>query len=171
MLAAMQELRDAGYVQYELSNYALPGFASRHNSTYWQGLPYIGLGASAHSFDGRGRWWNIADVHDYCQRLETGVDAVAEYEDLSSEQSVLELILLGLRQKQGIEFGRWKHLTSTDLVEYCRHQGLDVDDQTAPFARSPNGNLLTQQPSALCLTEQGVLLYDSICERLAAGLS
>jgi oxygen-independent coproporphyrinogen-3 oxidase len=69
-LLLMQWLEDAGYEHYEISNFAKPGFRSRHNSSYWQGKKYLGLGPSAHSFNGESRQWNISNNNTYIESLE-----------------------------------------------------------------------------------------------------
>jgi len=90
-----------GYRHYEISNWALPGFESRHNRAYWEGRPYRGFGPGAHSFDGTSRWWNLANVNEYLARE----DVVAGRETLTPEQVRVERLLLGLRQAGGVEGG------------------------------------------------------------------
>jgi oxygen-independent coproporphyrinogen-3 oxidase len=74
----------------------------RHNQKYWRRVPYLGLGPSAHSFDGSRRWWNYRSVEDYCNALARGVLPVDETEYLSTEQIELEKLYLGLRTSSGI---------------------------------------------------------------------
>ena len=95
--AAMDVL--AEYHHYEISNWARPGFESRHNRAYWEGRPYRGFGPGAHSFEPPERWWNLANVREYLERDEI----VAGRETLSAEQLRLERLLLGLRQDVGVE--------------------------------------------------------------------
>lgn len=90
-----------GYVHYEVSNFARAGYESRHNSSYWRDVPYIGLGAGAHSYDGKKRMWNISDVDGYIQQA-MAQDWQAEMEILGAEERRTERIMLGLRTKQGI---------------------------------------------------------------------
>lgn len=171
MLAAMHRLRAAGYEQYELSNYALPGMTSRHNQAYWQGLSYLGFGASAHSFDGRQRWWNCRDLQLYCRQIESGQNAMAERETLTSRQLLYEMILLGLRQNSGIDSRKWHSAANVDLFEFVQHCGLSTEEGLAAFAPSAGHHLLSRLGEALVLSEQGVLLYDSVCEKLVGGLA
>jgi len=89
----------SGYHHYEISNWALPGFESRHNRSYWEGRPYLGFGPGAHSFDGVERRWNVANVREYLERE----DPVAGRERLTPEQRRIERLLLGLRQDSGVE--------------------------------------------------------------------
>jgi oxygen-independent coproporphyrinogen III oxidase len=94
---AMESL--AGWHHYEISNWARPGFESRHNRSYWEGRPYIGFGPGAHSFAPPERWWNVANVREYLDRD----DVVAGRETLTAEQVRIERLLLGLRQDVGVE--------------------------------------------------------------------
>lgn len=93
-----ERLHEAGFIQYEISNYALPGFESRHNSSYWDGTPYLGLGPGAHSYDGaQTRWWNAPDLSAY---LEGNIQR--DSETLSDNDSYNERIMLSLRTRMGV---------------------------------------------------------------------
>jgi len=94
---AMDVLAD--WHHYEISNWALPGFESRHNRSYWEGRPYLGFGPGAHSYAAPLRWWNVANVREYLERD----DVVAGRETLTPEQVRIERLLLGLRQDVGVE--------------------------------------------------------------------
>ena len=99
-----QQLNASGFQGYEVSQFAAdPAHRSRHNMKYWTGLPYLGLGPSAHSFDGARRWWNVRLTHRYLDRLEAGESAVEEAEMLTAEQRVLEQLMLGLRCVDGVD--------------------------------------------------------------------
>jgi oxygen-independent coproporphyrinogen-3 oxidase len=102
-LHAHNTLAAAGYEHYEVSNYARKGARSRHNSAYWSRAPYLGLGPSAHSFDGSTRWWNEPAYAEWLLRLERGGDPLEEREVLTEEQAEAEKIYLGLRTTRGIE--------------------------------------------------------------------
>ena len=96
-------LEQQGYIQYEISNFSRSiELRSRHNSKYWQRVPYLGLGPSAHSFNGMKRWWNYRSVKKYCSSLERNLAPVDGYEILSEEQTLLEKISLCLRTIDGI---------------------------------------------------------------------
>ncbi|MDQ3519473.1 MAG: radical SAM family heme chaperone HemW [Gemmatimonadota bacterium] len=101
-LTAHAALTAAGYEHYEVSNYAQPGFRSRHNSAYWQRVPYAGVGPSAHSFDGMARSWNVAPYADWHRRLAAGADVKAGSETLTLEERAAELVYLGLRISEGL---------------------------------------------------------------------
>jgi oxygen-independent coproporphyrinogen III oxidase len=103
---AQQVLSGAGYVQYEISNFARPGFESRHNRKYWRLDPYVGIGAGAHSFDGRSRWANITSTDQYAALLARGELPITEWRTLEPPEQIGEFFFLGLRQREGIDFGR-----------------------------------------------------------------
>ncbi|MGM9774416.1 MAG: radical SAM family heme chaperone HemW [Candidatus Egerieousia sp.] len=102
-------LKDAGYIQYEVSNFAAKKVMdgketllySRHNSNYWNRTPYLGLGPGAHSFDGKNREWNLPDVAEYCS---SDICDFREGEILSEKDEFNETVMLGLRRTEGVEF-------------------------------------------------------------------
>jgi oxygen-independent coproporphyrinogen-3 oxidase len=96
-------LADNGYVQYEISNFALPGYDSRHNRKYWRLDPYLGFGAGAHSFSGEARWSNLAEAQNYIARLEAGQSPAEEFRILTTQEQVEEFFFLGLRQREGVD--------------------------------------------------------------------
>ena len=127
-LMAAELLADAGYEHYEVSNFALPGFASRHNRAYWSGASYLGLGNGAHSFhDGR-RWWNEREWEEYAALVAQNGHGRAGQERTSPKRSRLESVWLGLRTAQGLEVaGR-----SVDrVVRRWEARGLATRDDTA----------------------------------------
>jgi oxygen-independent coproporphyrinogen-3 oxidase len=110
-------LEEAGYLHYEISNYARGReYTSRHNMKYWHHAPYLGLGPSAHSYQGDRRWWNLRSVDGYCRALSRREVPVAGHETLSEEQHDLESLLLGLRTMDGIETGILGHQPQTEKV-------------------------------------------------------
>ncbi|HUI43716.1 MAG TPA: radical SAM family heme chaperone HemW [Terriglobia bacterium] len=108
---AQDSLAGAGYLQYEISNFARPGFESRHNRKYWRLEPYLGLGAGAHSFDGQSRWANETSTAEYAARLALGELPIAEWRPVREAEQVEEFFFLGLRQRDGVDLGgltsRW----------------------------------------------------------------
>ncbi|HXE82771.1 MAG TPA: radical SAM family heme chaperone HemW [Gemmatimonadales bacterium] len=104
-LTAHKRLSAVGYQFYEVSNASLPGYRSRHNSAYWSGRPYVGLGPAAHSFDGRTRRWNLRAWEAYRRAVAEGRSAVESEETLTEEQRGLEAVYLGLRSSDGIAVG------------------------------------------------------------------
>jgi oxygen-independent coproporphyrinogen III oxidase len=126
-LLLMQWLAEAGYEHYEISNFAQPGLRSRHNSSYWQGTPYYGFGPSAHSYDGKGRRWNIANNALYIQALANNTIPFEE-EILTPTQQLNEYIMIALRTMEGIDlqrvaqtFGTTKQRAILQAAErYCK---------------------------------------------------
>ena len=96
-----QHLHEAGYEHYEISNFAKPGFRSRHNSAYWKEIPYLGIGAGAHSFDGHMRSWNPPSISHYINRVSAG-DFRREGEVLTSDQRFNERVMTRLRTREGL---------------------------------------------------------------------
>ncbi|MBN8855572.1 MAG: coproporphyrinogen III oxidase [Sphingobacteriales bacterium 50-39] len=143
----------AGYEHYEISNFSLPGRRSRHNTSYWQGKPYLGLGPSAHSYDGgASRQWNIANNALYIKNPLSGV----EQEILSPVQQLNEFIMISLRTIEGLDLdqlaARWGHDKEQILVahaeRYIREGKMMLKDQH------------------LILTREGKLLADGIAAAL-----
>ncbi len=118
-----QWTKDGGYGHYEISNFALPGFESRHNSSYWQSKPYIGLGPSAHSFNGKSRQWNVANNALYMQSINKGT-VPFEIEYLTPVQQLNEYIMTSLRTCQGISLNhistRWSDLDTMAIIKKAK---------------------------------------------------
>lgn len=98
-----ERLAEVGLKNYEISNWSRPGAESRHNSTYWNGGGYLGIGMSSHSFDGQTRWWNVANLAGYLACVEGSGQAVAGSERLTNSQIAMERIMLGLRTSRGLD--------------------------------------------------------------------
>jgi oxygen-independent coproporphyrinogen-3 oxidase len=101
-LLAHETMTRAGFEHYEVSNFARPGARSRHNSSYWRGVPYVGLGPSAHGFDAVTRRWNAASYVDWVRRVSRGEDPVAGDEHLENAERSAEAVYLGLRTVEGL---------------------------------------------------------------------
>ena len=97
----VEQLTANGFLRYEVSNFALPGRHSRHNSSYWNDTPYLGLGAAAHSYDGQHRQWNIADLDEYIRQA-LAHQLSPEIEHLTDEDRHTERVMLSLRTNQGV---------------------------------------------------------------------
>ncbi|MCQ2348243.1 MAG: radical SAM family heme chaperone HemW [Paludibacteraceae bacterium] len=128
-----------GYEHYEVSNFALPGYRSRHNSNYWNDTPYIGLGAGAHSYDGQTRSWNPSDLSEYMDGVKNGT-LVRESEQLTDEQKHMERIMLGLRTMEGIDCQ--DVASKRDKVNQYIQQGLLRQDGQRIIATIDGLNLL-----------------------------
>ena len=151
----MQWAKDGGYDHYEISNFARPGFRSRHNSSYWQGKQYIGLGPSAHSFNGYSRQWNIANNALYIQSLSKGTIA-AEEEILTKEQQLNEYIMTSLRTMEGLS-----------LQKVMKDFGEDKHHMVLKTANSHiQRNHLALEDHHLKTTSSGKLLADGIAADL-----
>jgi oxygen-independent coproporphyrinogen III oxidase len=125
--SACARLAATGYEHYEISNWGLPGFRSRHNLKYWRREPYIGLGAGAHSFDGARRWSNVHDSAKYVACIETGVSPREMIEPVTQQQALEEELFLGLRQLEGIDLARVEKKYGVNLrarIASLREQGL-----------------------------------------------
>ena len=111
-----QFLEDAGYIHYEVSNFARgTELASRHNQKYWDHSPYLGLGPAAHSFRDNRRWWNHRSVDQYITAINAGNLPIEETEILTMEQLRLEALYLGLRTKKGVYLEDFKNQYDCDL--------------------------------------------------------
>jgi oxygen-independent coproporphyrinogen III oxidase len=109
-------LEAKGYIQYEVSNFARgEEYLSRHNQKYWDHTPYLGLGPSAHSFNGDRRWWNHRSVEEYIAAVEKGILPIESFEDLTIEQKKLEVIYFGMRTRKGIHLSRFRKEFQVDL--------------------------------------------------------
>ena len=143
----------AGYEHYEISNFCLPGFESRHNTKYWNGAPYYGFGCSAHSYDGcRRRWANERDVAKYVDLIENQRSPVVERTDLNKEDLRSESIFLGLRLMRGL-----------DLEDYRRRFGSDLrDEYDADLNRLREAGLIEIDEGSMRLTRRGALLSNEV---------
>src|SRR5580700_1794092 len=143
--SACTRLAAEGYEHYEISNWALPGMRSRHNSKYWQRKPYIGFGAGAHSFDGVKRWANIHDSARYVACVEQGTSPREQIETVSSAQALEEELFLGLRQLDGV-----------DLERIEREYDVNLRNRIAPLAEQGflqlNGAQLRLAPDRLSIS-------------------
>jgi oxygen-independent coproporphyrinogen-3 oxidase len=150
-------MREAGYEHYEISNFAKPGWRSRHNAAYWQaatGKIYIGLGPSAHSFNGTERQWNVSNNITYIHTIERG-EIPAEKEILTGTQQLNEYIMTSLRTIEGI---------SLDLL--ATRYNVQPDEILNKAARYTESNLLKNEKNYLVLTNEGKLLADGIAAEL-----
>lgn len=154
-LLLMQWLGQAGYEHYEISNFAQPGLRSRHNSSYWQGTPYYGFGPSAHSYDGKGRRWNIANNALYIQAL-TNRTIPFEEEILTPTQQLNEYIMIALRTMEGIDLQRVAQTFGTTKQQLI----LQAAER---YCKEGQALLLGNR---LVLTDAGKLLADGIAADL-----
>jgi len=154
-LLLMQWMREAGYEHYEISNFARPGFRSRHNSSYWQGKPYLGLGPSAHSYDDSSRWWNVANNTKYIQSIEQGI-LPFEKEDLTPIQRWNEHIMIALRTTEGLHLQAGTYQVPDTWIDELLQQSRSYVQR----------GLMQQEGGHLRLTDEGKLLADGIAADL-----
>ena len=148
----MQWLEKTGYEHYEISNFAKPGFRSRHNSSYWQGKKYIGIGPSAHSFDGISRQWNISNNNIYMDSIEKSI-IPSEKEILTPTQQLNEYIMTSLRTIEGLDLN---HVGK----EAIRHELRVISRKFI------ERGLMIEERNHLKLTPKGKLLADGIAAEL-----
>ena len=143
----------AGYEHYEISNFCLPGYESRHNTKYWTGAPFYGFGCSAHSYDGKSlRWSNERDTAHYVQLLEAEQSPVVETVELDEQAALAEALFLGLRLMRGV-----------DLNKYHSRFNMDVRQQHADtLARFTEAGLIELHGDILKLTRFGALLSNEV---------
>lgn len=151
----MQWMQDAGYEHYEISNFARPGFRSRHNTSYWQGKPYLGLGPSAHSFNGAARQWNIANNALYIQSLQNDI-VPFEAEQLSAAQRLNEYIMIALRTAEGIDLNRLEQ-------QFGPAARNAVQASLQPYLQNDRCLLIEER---IILTKEGKLFADGIAADL-----
>lgn len=152
-LTTAEELGNAGYIHYEISNFARRiNFQSKHNMKYWRHVPYLGLGPGAHSFLAQKRWWNKSSVGNYLQEIATGKMPLENSEELTLEQLQLEALFLGLRTKAGI-----------DLRLYRRQYGMDLlDDKRQIIEKLMENKLVELTNGFLIPTHAGFAVADSL---------
>ncbi len=112
---ADEKLGAAGFLHYEISNYARPGFRSRHNSTYWRNEPYLGFGAGAHSYLNGTRYENVRAPAEYITRSTRGESVIAAREEISRETEIAETLMLGLRLAEGISYSSFEARLGLDV--------------------------------------------------------
>ncbi len=151
----MNQMEQAGYEHYEISNFSKPGRRSKHNSSYWQGKKYYGFGPAAHSYDGIKRKWNVSNNALYIQSLKKN-SIPSEEETLTSTQSINEYIMTSLRTIEGLDLEKINSLFGTNHV----NQLLNASKK---YIQSEK---IIQQNNRLILTKQGKLFADGIAADL-----
>lgn len=151
----VDRLTAAGYRHYEISNFALPQRESRHNSSYWRDVPYMGLGASAHSFDGRQRSWNVADIETYIAAIGRS-ERPCTVEALDPDTHYEDVVLTSLRTAEGIDLGKIRRDFGSQRLDFL----LAAADQDL------RQGYLVLDDDHLRLTRRGIYLSDGITARL-----
>lgn len=149
------QLTDAGYEHYEISNFARPGYRSRHNSSYWHQVPYIGLGAAAHSFDLNSRQWNVADLKLYIEEINNGIIPM-EREELDNDTTFNDIITTALRTSDGIDLNAME----TRLGKRYRNTLISA------AGKHLEQGLLEIRHDRLRLTSEGIFISDMVMSDL-----
>ncbi len=147
----IDRLTAAGYEHYEISNFARPGFRSHHNSSYWQDVPYVGIGAAAHSYDGHRRSWNVSDISQYMRGIENG-QPVYESEELDADTRYNDRITVALRTCEGLRLDELSEQQRNYLLRSARRY---VDD-----------GLLQLTDTHIRLTRRGLFVSDMVMSDL-----
>lgn len=151
----MDELQKAGYHHYEVSNFALPNFESKHNSGYWQSNHYLGIGAGAHSFNGVSRSWNVANNSLYAKAVMQNA-SYNEVEKLTITQQHNEHIMIAVRTAKGIDLNLFEEKWGANLKN-------ELLQKTNSWIHK---NLLQQVDNRICVTQKGFLFADGIAADL-----
>ncbi len=141
----------AGFIHYEISNFGKPGYFSIHNSNYWKQVNYIGLGPSAHSFNGYSRQWNIRDLKGYIRSVSSG-KSYYEHEDLDLKARFNEYVMTSLRTMWGIDLEYVERTFEKEGYDYVVNLAGKFRDY----------GLISQDKKSLVLTNQGKLISDNI---------
>ena len=148
----IDKLSEAGLVQYEISNFAKPGFESRHNSSYWNETPYLGVGPSAHSYNLFTRSWNVSNVSQYVKSISKGILPLEE-EQIDVITRYNDLITTALRTKEGIHLNALQE----DYAQYLL-------EQSSEFIKE--GTMIKTSDNRLALTRKGYYISDAIMAEL-----
>jgi len=150
-----ETLEAAGFVQYELSNFGKPGFFSKHNTSYWQGKPYLGIGPSAHSFNGSQRSWNVRNNSLYIKSISDNMLPL-EMETLSLTDQYNEYVMTGLRTIWGVSLEKIENYFGKNYKDYLLHQSQ----------KYINEDLLYIDDDKVLITKKGKFLSDGIASDL-----
>ena len=151
----INRLAEAGYLHYEISNFARPGYFSQHNSSYWTGKKYIGIGPSAHSYDGESRQWNISSLPHYLEGIRTGIPNI-EIEKLDINTKYKDFIITGLRTMWGIR-------TANIREQFGEEKQAYLERQAATYLHQ---GLLIYENDTLTLSKEGIFISDGIMSDL-----
>jgi len=151
----IDKAQEAGFIQYEISNFGKPGFLSIHNTNYWKQVNYIGLGPSAHSFNGYSRQWNVRNLKSYIKALNSG-EAFYEKEELDSRTRFNEYIMTSLRTMWGIDLEFVEAVFEKEGYDYI----VNIAGKLIAYG------LMKQDEKNLVLTNQGKMISDNVISEL-----
>ena len=146
-----EKLEAAGYEHYELSNWSR-SHRSRHNSNYWKDVPYIGIGAASHSYDGHRRWWNVANLQEYIRRMENGESPVEDSEPIEGWTRYNDRVTVALRTCEGLDLTT----LTEEQRDYCMKNARRFMDD----------GLLQEKAHHLVLTRKGLFVSDMVMSEL-----
>lgn len=152
-MVLLEMLETSGYAQYEISNFSKPGFESKHNGNYWKGEWYLGVGPSAHSFNGTSRRWNVANNRRYLKAIQDST-SYSETEVLSLENQFNERILTGLRTVAGVNLNKLEAISVPPVAFSTKIESF-ID-----------ANWMTKNNDVIALTKEGRLRADYIASEL-----
>ena len=151
----MERVREAGYTHYEISNFAQPTMESKHNTAYWEGIPYWGFGPSAHSFDGSKRYWNISHNIEYIKSIENN-KVPFESEILDEIDALNEYIMTSLRRKNGLN-------KSFIINRWGMNSFNKIEEEITPYV---NSGKVAKTATHYMLTDEGKFFADGIASSL-----
>ncbi len=143
------------FIQYEISNFSLEGYISKHNSSYWKGIPYLGIGASAHSFDGKDRSWNPSDLKNYILEAEAG-NFNPEAEPSTPDSRYNDLIITSLRTSWGLNLAELKNRFGEEYLNFCLKEAQTF----------LNKGWLVRSENQLIISDSGLFMSDTIMSEL-----
>lgn len=151
----IERLKANDFIQYELSNFARPGFESRHNSSYWSGVPYLGVGPGAHSYNGTIRRMNVRSIDKYIAGLGAGLP-VRETEELDASEKYNDFIITRLRTVRGVNLTELEQSFGREMLDYCLRNA----------AKSLKNQMLVIEQEQLRLQPKGYFIADNIMSDL-----
>src|SRR5690606_24694156 len=151
----VEQTAEQGFVHYEISNFGKPNYFSKHNTSYWQGKPYIGIGPSAHSFNGNERSWNVRNNSIYINSLSYG-NLPLEMETLSANDKYNEYVMTGLRTIWGVSFEKVENEFGNTFLKHLKKVSQKFIDE----------GLLVIEEATLKATQNGKFLVDGIASEL-----
>jgi oxygen-independent coproporphyrinogen-3 oxidase len=147
----INKAEEAGFIQYEISNFGKPGYFSQHNSSYWKQVSYLGLGPSAHSFNGYSRQWNKSDLKGYIKAMNSGTPDF-ESEEIDSSKKFNEYIMTSLRTMWGIDLNYVESTFDKESFDYVKNMSLKFREY----------GLMKLENDHLILSNQGKMISDNI---------
>jgi len=147
----LEKTSQAGFINYEISNFGKPGYFSIHNTNYWKQVPYLGLGPSAHSFNGYSRQWNIRDIKKYIKSTNSGIPSF-EREELDIKTKFNEYVMTSLRTMWGIDLEYIEKIFEKEGYDYI----VNLSGKFIDYG------LMKQDNKNLILTNQGKMISDNI---------